>query len=96
VYVNRLELSVVVNPLTSADGISRTSNDSGLLFEHSFPGAAHCRKPADHPRGDVASRSSVWSYQVWSELSQGDLLCCRNRVRVGGPRRFDRSYPLGH
>jgi hypothetical protein len=60
------------------------------------PGQRTAGNQAITPGGDVASRSSVWSYQVWSELSQGDLLCCRNRVRVGGPRRFDRSYLLGH
>jgi hypothetical protein len=38
VYVNRLELSVVVNLLASADGTGGLSNDSGPQFKHSFLG----------------------------------------------------------
>jgi hypothetical protein len=38
VYVNRLELSVVVNLLASADGTGGVSNDSGPQFKHSFLG----------------------------------------------------------
>jgi hypothetical protein len=49
VYVNRLELSLAVNLLTSAGGASGASNDWGLQFKHSFLLPAHRRKPRRLP-----------------------------------------------
>jgi hypothetical protein len=70
VYVNRLELSVAENLLASADGTIGASNDSCLQLKHSSSGSAPRKTTRLPPVATWPARSSLGSYQVWSELSQ--------------------------